>query len=430
MQTLKCALGLAAVEVLPVLFLADTLFARWRGWTFSSRFEKLVVVFVALVALVSGLLFLFRKGARFYQQYWAQLFLLIGAVSSSVLAGELVSRVLQTPLEPEPFHGHLPGRHWVFHPQQAILPGVSPEAHFSTNSLGIRGSEIPDDPAVIKVLCLGGSTTECLYLDDSKTWSRQLMLKLGQTTRDEKVWVGDMGHAGYSSAMHLRFVETSPVMRKIDDLVILVGFNDLQKALFQWLTQDELLDNEVRAPTWCRSGLLELTSLRHRNGLWRVVAHDQDAGGTFLIHARERRRSAELQDYLPSLDAPLQEYAGRLRLIVTGCRERGVRPVLLTQPVLWNDSLSAHAMSLLWLGWTRDGRFVTVPALAEAMDRFNDVIIKVCNELRADYIDLRSMSGKEEFFYDDCHFTDAGAHELARLVSASFQPKNSRRPRR
>ena len=134
----------------------------------------------------------------------------------------------------------------VFHPQQAIIPGVGREAVFSTNSLGIRGPEIPADSSVVKILCLGGSTTECLYLDDSKTWSRELMLNLNQISSGKRIWVGDMGFAGYSSTMHLQFVENSPIMRRIDYLVILVGFNDLNIALIRHETREEALDNEVR----------------------------------------------------------------------------------------------------------------------------------------------------------------------------------------
>jgi GDSL-like Lipase/Acylhydrolase family len=424
MQLAKCALGLAAVETLPLLFLADTVLARWRGWQFVSRFEKLAALSVASIAVLSLVLVLVRKGRRFYQNHWPRLLLLIVAVSSSVLVGELVSRVVRPEPELEPFHGHLPDSHWVFHPQHTVLPGVGPEAHFSTNSLGIRGSEVPDDPSVVKVLCLGGSTTECLFLDDTKTWTRQLMLMLSKTLPDERIWVGDMGHAGYSSTMHLRFVETSPIMHIIDDLVILVGFNDLQIALFRWLTQDELLDNEVQAPIWCRSRALELTGLHPHTVLRQVIVNDQDSGGTFLVNLRKRRRNGLFQDHLPNLDVPLEQYSARLRSIVTRFRAKGVRPVLLTQPVLWSDHLSVHAVSLLWLGWTHDGHFLTVRALSEAMERFNDVLVRVCQEMGADYVDLRSMSGKEEFFYDDCHLTEAGSHELARLISVSFHPKH------
>jgi hypothetical protein len=89
----------------------------------------------------------------------------------------------------------------------------------------------------------------------------------------------------------------------------------------------------------------------------------------------------------------------------------------------WNHHMSEHAISLLWHGWTRESGFLTVARLLEAIERFNSALVKVCQDMRTDCIDVRSMSGKEEFFYDDCHFTEAGAHELARQISASLKLK-------
>ena len=325
-----------------------------------------------------------------------------------------------------PFHGHPANLHRVFRPQQAIVPGVGPVAHFTTNSLGIRGPEMPDDPAVSKILCLGGSTTECIYLDDNKAWSRQLMLMLTHIAPAQRIWVGDMGYAGYSSTMHLEFVKRSDLMRKIDCLVILVGFNDLTKSLTGNPTQHELLANDANAPAWCRSRLLGLTSLRPHAELWRVVTSNQDSGGTYMVNMRRQRTNGPFRDHSPDLTADLEAYEGRLRSIVTGCRSRGVRPVLLTQPVLWNHHMSERAISLLWHGWTREGGFLTVARLLEAIERFNSALVKVCLDMRADCIDVRSMSGKEEFFYDDCHFTEAGAHELARRISAVHEAQTPR----
>ena len=408
MQALKCAVGLAAIEVIPIMLLADTLLARWRGWRVGSRFDKLALLLIALVGIGSLLILLFRPGRRFYERRRAHLWLLVVAVASSVLAGELISRVMRPEPEQAPFHGHAPRLVRVLHPQQAIIPGVGREAVFSTNSLGIRGPEIPADPSVVKILCLGGSTTECLYLDDGKTWSHQLMLMLNQSVSGTRVWVGDMGFAGYSSTMHLRFVESSDVMHKIDLLVILVGFNDLNKALIRHMTREEVLDNEVRGPAWCGSRFLELTRLRPRTDEWRIITEQQDSGGTFMVRMREHRRDGPLRDHAPDLAAALLEFEGRLRSMVRGCRTKGVRPVLLTQPVLWSDHLSERATALLWHGWTHDGGFWPVKTLVEAMERFNDALVKACWEMRADCIDLRSMSGNEAFFYDDCHFTEAG----------------------
>ena len=109
MQALKCAVGLAAIEAIPIILLADTLLARSRGWRVGSRFDKLALLLIALVGTASLLVLLFRPGRRFYERRRCDLWLLVVAVASSVLAGELISRVLRPEPEQAPFHGHAPG---------------------------------------------------------------------------------------------------------------------------------------------------------------------------------------------------------------------------------------------------------------------------------------------------------------------------------
>lgn len=51
------------------------------------------------------------------------------------------------------------------------LPGMSGRHVFSTNNLGFRGDAlaIPKPAGEFRVFAIGGSTTECLYLDDTET---------------------------------------------------------------------------------------------------------------------------------------------------------------------------------------------------------------------------------------------------------------------
>lgn len=58
----------------------------------------------------------------------------------------------------------------VFQPAHDIMPGISGEKRLAINSHGIRGDE-PTPAHTYRILALGGSTTECLALDQSETWS-------------------------------------------------------------------------------------------------------------------------------------------------------------------------------------------------------------------------------------------------------------------
>src|SRR5437867_7087180 len=80
----------------------------------------------------------------------------------------------------------------VFTPYQDVMPGISGESQFITNSQGIRG----DDPApqdTYRILALGGSTTECGYLDQARTWPYLLQRNQNESSKNQKVWVGNAG---------------------------------------------------------------------------------------------------------------------------------------------------------------------------------------------------------------------------------------------
>jgi lysophospholipase L1-like esterase len=120
------------------------------------------------------------------------------------------------------------------------------------------------------------------------------------------------------------------------------------------------------------------------------------------------------------LQPGFETYRQRIAQIANAIRQRGATPVFLSQPVLWSEGLSPAAEKLLWLGYLNANRFLAAPPLRQCMDRYNDCLRDVCQEQQAPWIDLSDMSGRLVYFYDDCHFTEAGAREVARIVAAGL----------
>jgi hypothetical protein len=95
----------------------------------------------------------------------------------STLVGFVLAEAILAVRFPVPVHEYLyhlrtPYTIRTFRPDPDVMPGVSGSSHYRINSLGIRG----DEPALggqYRTLCVGGSTTECLYLDDTETWVLQ-----------------------------------------------------------------------------------------------------------------------------------------------------------------------------------------------------------------------------------------------------------------
>src|SRR2546426_8052686 len=82
---------------------------------------------------------------------------------------------------------------------------LDPVTHHTKNALGFRGPDPPRDWASrFTLLTVGGSTTECLFLSDGKTWSDQLARRLAAIRAD--TWVNNAGLDGQSTFGHLMLV--------------------------------------------------------------------------------------------------------------------------------------------------------------------------------------------------------------------------------
>jgi hypothetical protein len=75
---------------------------------------------------------------------------------------------------------------------------------------------------------------------------------------------------------------------------------------------------------------------------------------------------------------------------------------------------------MFWLGWLPSGEYVTAARLREGLDQYNQCLRDVCAELNIECVELGSMNGKTEYFYDEAHFTEAGAGRVAMLVADWF----------
>ena len=108
------------------------------------------------------------------------------------------------------------------------MPGISGQAIFTGNDVGLRGPAFPTTGGVFKVITVGGSTTESLFLDDSEEWPHLIMENINAKTQDIPVWVGNGGQSGRNTLDHLALVQVLPVINKADLLIFMVGLNDMQ----------------------------------------------------------------------------------------------------------------------------------------------------------------------------------------------------------
>ncbi|MBI1320557.1 MAG: hypothetical protein GC168_16660 [Candidatus Hydrogenedens sp.] len=318
--------------------------------------------------------------------------------------------------------------------EPGILNGITGPSHFTTDSRGIRAPE-PPQPGDARWLAVGGSTTECVYLDDRKTWPWLVSEAL------DGVWVGNVGISGFDSRQHLRFVEDSPLLRSCAGIVVQPGVNDLWRYLADEETEsvfrrfdgdrftrspraelNDFAEPSGPAPWWTRSALLQLIHTL-RQPRRPPLRYEEGRGGDEMLVRKSHREEAPLTDERPDLTRGLFEYGDRIRRLIQTARARGLDIVFTTQPTLWDSVPRLGVDSLCWFGWLPDGRYLSLGRLRYAMDAYNDRLREICAEEDAACVDLDPMNGNPEYFYDDCHFTEAGARAVADAVAQALRAR-------
>jgi lysophospholipase L1-like esterase len=311
------------------------------------------------------------------------------------------------------------------------MPGIEGETRFTVNSLGVRGPELLPRESTYRILCIGGSTTECLYLDDSEAWPQLLMDTLNQHSDEQRMWVGNLGISGYSTVDHLKFLSEDTLWKEMDSLVFMVGANDLGGFLRFGITMrspsDKFWDREQRLrsyePVWRKSAVLETVRYIHRQ--WNIprLLIEDEAGANYAVR-RKMRQVASLREDMPDLSTALDQYGDRITRMIALCKSAGVRPVFLTQPTVMSEHTPPEVTALFWSGDDGHGKYFNVGPLKKGLDEYNQKLKQVCIREDVLCIDVTSINHRTDFFYDEYHFNEAGARAVAELVAKGLEQAN------
>jgi lysophospholipase L1-like esterase len=323
-----------------------------------------------------------------------------------------------------------PGMKFVSIPDTSVMPGVHGTATFSVNEFGLRGPSLPRQGSFYKLITVGGSTTECNYLDDSKEWPHLLMEDLNRGQSSRPVWVANAGLSGQTSAGHLMLVQTLPALQQADLLVFQTGANDLMASLaFEGTSTQKTLDLEADQ---FRASILSGSRPRYpwlkRMAVFALVRRAVNAGSAFfrspaqfkgIDYADLRRERASAPTVpLPDLRLGLEEYGQRILRLQQACKANGTRCLFVTQPSMWRSDLGETERALLWFGWVgrrpRPKGYISVSDAAAAIEAYNRKLLEVCRENSLECFDLAPLLPKDtSAFYDDFHFNEGGAKMVA-----------------
>ncbi len=419
---------------------ADTEKASSPTWKWCGVLPRLENGLLVLCGAAAGAV-LFGLLARLFSEGTALNWSL--AVISAGLLLLLVELFLHRYLPPpNRYYPWKPHQRALFHPDPALMPGIEGDSNFIVNSRGIRGDEFSGDDEY-RILAIGGSTTECKYLDQSEAWPQLLQELLNRKGGGSNFWVGNIGQSGRTTREHL--VQTKyllPQLPEIDAVILLAGINDFGLRLMKGDEYDPAyldtaegeeatvrrafawrIDRDPFLPYYRRSAVGRLLESFFRAERPGPGAADQEliedkVGGNYA-RRRTRRQRSPLRDQLPDLSSALDEYGANLNAIVDLIEDRGLRLIMVTQPTIWRPDLTPEKETFLWVGGGPDGKFYySVEALASGMAAYNRRMIEVCRERGIECLDIADGFPRDlSVFYDDAHFNENGARLMAEKLA-------------
>ncbi len=382
-------------------------------WGLASTL--LIIVFDFSCMVIGGVLLKYNSSPKKIG------FVISIVAASSVFSLALLEGVVRLVSPPNMFSPYLPLRPHNKMELRVNLKGVSSVARNTTNRWGLRGDEPPEDwKDFFTVVVIGGSTAQCYYLDDHRTWPYLLQEKM--KTVSPATWIGNGGISGHTTRAHILFVREAIAKMKPKAVILLTGVNDL------WYSMNEearILGSPAEQTGW-KYFILGNSRLVQILFLWKIILFDdvvvlqRSANADFVPEplAKEMELPGDLRTLVPSLP----EYRTNIHTIISELKNLRIRTIFLTQPLLFDSSETWKSV----VGWDyslngKKGK-LSAATYAKLLGIFNQELVTACHEDSVEVFDLAAeIPHSGEFFYDTMHFNEKGADLVAEKISGYLQ---------
>ena len=262
----------------------------------------------------------------------------------------------------------------------------------------------PPGERPFRIFCVGGSTTE--FRDSrGRGWPDRVQTLLQGAVAGRPVEVYNLGRQWYTSQHILIHYAANLRPLKPEVLVAMEAVNDLlHNADFCYYSFGPFREDygHFQGPVYrlIRRPTLEDTVLRVLRSMWYYPSRAVVDASAF-----------------PGL-VPFER---NLRSLIDLARADGVRVVLMTQPNLFKETMSAEedaALVMIHIEAVGPTKRWSTATGRRGMERYNDVIRRVAIDQGVALIDLETTIPKSlEYFQDDVHYKDPGFDLVASTVA-------------
>lgn len=308
-----------------------------------------------------------------------------------------------------------------------LYPYHKPTIKVTKDRYGFRGSNSSfNSPEKIDILCVGGSTTYQLYIEDGYTWPEVLEKEL--KSKNVNLSVANAGIDGQSTFGHLKNFELwFPQVPELSPEYIFfyIGINDFfrldSKAESDLIGRQTTIDRikgkiKDNSATYRVFKALSGTIEANTKGLTHSKVNFSD-----FIYGTERLLSDDSLDVF--FQNRLTLYAHRLEQLVAYSRELGSTPVFITQPSRRYKFSKEGTLKGLKSKLNIKGMDIAINGLDYyyCIEEMNKIIQKVARENQLLVIDQTNVKFfSDEDFYDFNHTTPSGSLKIGSHIAHEF----------
>lgn len=282
------------------------------------------------------------------------------------------------------------------------------------NQQGFRNSRDfePKNPEDLRVVCLGGSTTYGVGVEDnSETYPARLEQQLRKSPISEQyrvIEVFNLGVGGYTSLEVLRTLESAALPLDPDIILIQIALNDVGPRFYPNFACDYSHFRLPMAPL--ESNLFE--SLLHKSTFAVSLGWAMGYYKPFTLQARTQKNMPTLETARKELSANGTTcFEDHIRDAVSLAKASAADVYLLTEPYRdTGPTVDSNAKSVELESLYKRG-------LAE----HNAVLLSIAATTDAEIIDLNQLMPRDAmYFVDPIHMTAAGNQVKAELIASKL----------
>ncbi|MDA0323258.1 MAG: hypothetical protein O2923_11165 [Verrucomicrobia bacterium] len=316
------------------------------------------------------------------------------------------------------YHDDVLGANWHHTNSTAILSWRATAPHrVSFNKFGCRGTSpitLEKPTNTVRIIVLGGSSTENPFVGDGDTWPEKLEQKLNAASEGVRVEVINLGAIGFTMARSVRNLELRGLLFSPDIVITYHAFNDFiqgfsrkYRARLNW--QENYQDYEGRQVSdleglLCKSAIL-------------------DRLGREWYYRRGRRREEYLLRYWrapvhvnPAVEGVEDDFIQSLAALKKMTDQHGCKLVVAIQA---NAVRSQPSQDLITRDYdlfsnTLDGQCIDWDVYVRGFAHMRHAQIKFAELAGVDWIDVEARVSKDlKHFIDLVHLTDTGTEAVA-----------------